>query len=265
VFGVVAMVGAPGHGGAGGNVAAASGPAAVGTSAPVPSSSTLAAQAQAPVAPAPTVSGKDMAGWLRQALAPYDFTGLQVLNSSGSSDMGGPYATLEIGYASGRGSASVNVARDPWSMQSLGSTLPPYISVTTLADGSHLMVFDGPEWPAGNGDPSAKRIDVSWYRNDGTMVTVEVLNEVQEKGATTASALGLTVDQATKVVQSPVWDKAIAAELAKPAPSVPSVPSGAKSSELQKKLVNSGKGQGSSTGSTAPSSQPSAPVSTPGS
>ena len=82
-------------------------------------------------------------------------------------------------------------------------------------------MFNGPEWPAGNGDPAAKRIEVSWYRTDGTAVDIQVLNAVQEKGATTATGLGLTVDQAAKVVQSPVWDKAIAAVLAKPRRAAP--------------------------------------------
>ena len=226
VFGAVALVGGPGHG-APANASAASGqttPAvAAKTSAPAPSPATSPtgtpqnAKTEAQPTkrqPGPPVSGEDMVSWLEQTLAPYHFTDEQVLYKGGTDDPAGAYATLKLSYATGTGSISMDITRHPWDPRELGGgTLPPYITVTTLKDGSHLMVFDGPEWPAGNGDPSAKRLDVSWYRTDGTLVDLMVLNEAQEKGSTTASGLGLTVDQATKVAQSPVWDKAIASML----------------------------------------------------
>lgn len=225
VFGVVAMVGTPGHGGSAGVSAASGVPAAV-TQSSAGAAPTTPAAAPAKPAAAP-VSGDDMATWLEQALQPYHFTNEAVLYKAGTDDMAGPYATLRMSYAAGTGSLSLNVTRSAWTDQQ-GSGTVPYITEHTLKDGSHLMVFDGPEWPAGNGDPSAKRLDVGWYRTDGTLVDIMVLNEATEKGATTASGLGLTVEEATKVVQSPVWDKAIASVLAKPTPNAKTTPGGDK-------------------------------------
>ena len=245
VFGVVAMVGAPGHNGSTG-VSAASGspvssPIAAPTTAPATSASKPAAD---------PVTGDEMATWLTQALQPYHFTGEQALDKGGSDSPTGPFATLRIGYPSGAGSVSLTVERAPW--QAPSGTLPPYFSVQDGPDGSHLEIFDGPEWPAGNGDPSAKRIDVAWYRTDGTVVDIMVLNAVQEKGATTAPKLGLTVAQATQVVESRIWAKAIAAELAQPKPTKPSIPSG-DTSKLQPEK-NGGPSSGQSFNATDPSS-----------
>jgi hypothetical protein len=220
VFAVVAAVGTPGHGASGGNVSAASGtsttPAAVASSSTAAAPSTSSTSSAAAKSAAP-VSGEDMVKWLKQELAPYHFSGEDVLFKGGTDDAANPYATLKIGYSSGVGSLSLSVTKRDWGMES-HTGLVPYITDSNLPDGSHLEVFNGPEWPAGNGDPKAKRLDVAWYRTDGTMVDIMVLNEAMEKGATTASGLGLTVDQATKLVQSPVWDQAIASVLAKPAP-----------------------------------------------
>lgn len=250
VFGVVAAVGAPGRGGSAG-VSAASGttPAAAAqtssaAAAPSTASATPSSVPGAATSTAP-VSGEDMAKWLQQALEPYHFTGEKVLYKAGTNEVAGPYTTLQIGYQTGSGSVSLNVSRTPWSSVHLGGEVP-YITVSTLADGSHLMMFDGPEWPAGNGDPSAKRVDASWYRNDGTMVEVQVLNEVQEKGATTSTGLGLTPDQAAKLVQSPVWDKAIASVLAEPAPA------GAKGGPTHSKGTDTSPGSAKSTSPAAP-------------
>ena len=245
VFGVVAAVGTPGKGTTTGVSAAAGsqGSPVVGAAAPGQASTPLDASTEA--APgqgkpnAGPVTGDQMAGWLQQVLQPYHFTGEQVLSKEGSDGQAGPYATLRIGYDGQAGSVSLNVERAAY--QSSGQ-LPPYLSVTTLRDGSHLEVFNGPEWPAGNGDPKAKRIEVTWYRTDGTAVDVQVLNAVQEKGATTATGLGLSVDQASKVVQSPVWNKAIAAVLAQPAPSKPGIPGGDKAKLLQQKNADGGSG-----------------------
>lgn len=255
VFGVVAMVGMPGKGTAAGvsaasgtqgsPVAAAAAPGQVST--PLDTSTEAAPGSGKPTAN--PVTGDQMATWLQQTLQPYHFTGEDVLYKQGSDGPAGPYATLRIGYDGQAGSVSLNVERMAY--QDSGQ-LPPYRSVTTLRDGSHLEVFNGPEWPAGNGDPSAKRIEVTWYRTDGTAVDMQVLNAVQEKGTTTATGLGLTVDQASKVVQSPVWDKAIAAVLAKKAPSKPGVPSGDKSKLLQQK--NAG-GSGADTSPARPPAQ----------
>jgi hypothetical protein len=229
VFGVVAAVGTSGHGTPAGVSAAAGSPAAAAQTTPAAGSThTPVATPTPPASPAtsasgpaaPPVSGDDMAKWLKESLKTYHFTGEQVLYKAASNEAAGPFATMKIGYPTGAGSLSLNIAQSSWSSQSVQGTVP-FITVTNLPDGSHLMVFDGPEWPAGNGDPTAKRLDVAWYRTDGTMVDVMVLNAVQEKGATTASGLGLTVDQATKLVQSPVWDKAIAAVLANPAGGMP--------------------------------------------
>ncbi|MEY9906498.1 hypothetical protein ABIA35_002718 [Catenulispora sp. MAP12-49] len=249
VFGVVAMVGAPGHGGSAGVSAAAGQPAAAVQSSQPQNASTEAAPGPGkPTAAA--VSGPDMVTWLEQALQPYNFTNEKVLYKAGTDELAGPFATLQLDYSAGTGSISLNIARSPWSLQHIGGKVP-YVTVSTLNDGSHLMVFDGPEWPAGNGDPSAKRLEVSWYRNDGTMVDIQALNEATEKGATTASKPALTVDQATQVVQSPVWDKAIASVLAKPAPNAKSVPGAGNGTDLQKKTVG---GAAGSSGSGSPSS-----------
>ncbi|WP_194905802.1 hypothetical protein [Catenulispora rubra] len=261
VFGVVAAVGAPGHG------SPATVSAGSGATPTAPKSSAVGGLTGPAATPTPTttsttktpavppVSGDDMAGWLEQVLAPYHFTGEKVLYSEGSDGPAGPYATLRIGYDGQAGSVSLNVIRSSYQDQS-GGSLPPYFTERTLPDGSHLQVFDGPEWPAGNGDPSAKRIDVEWYRTDGIAIEIQVLNAVQEKGTTTAGKLGLTTDQATAVVQSAVWDKAIAAVWAKPRPSAPKVPSSEMSKLLQQK--NAG-------GSTPVSSPASSPVSSPAS
>jgi len=230
VFAVVATVAAPGQGGSG-NVSAASGTSGNGGNAAdsggkaaappahSPSNATTEAEPGPNKPKAPPVSGDDMAKWLEQALAPYHFTGEQVLYKAGTGEPSGPYATLRIGYDGQAGSTSLAVERATW--QSGGGTLPPYNSTTQLPDGSHLDVFNGPEWPAGNGDPSAKRIQVTWYRTDGTAIDLQILNAVQEKGSTTATSLGLTVAQATKVVQSPVWAKAVASVLAQQEPNKP--------------------------------------------
>ncbi|MEY9929991.1 hypothetical protein ABH926_004633 [Catenulispora sp. GP43] len=257
VFGVVAMVGAPGHGGSA-NVSAASGKGQGQAAAAAAVQSSQPSNASTEAAPGPgkttaaTVSGGDMVNWLEQTLQPYHFTDEKVLYKAGTDETAGPYATLQLTYPAGTGSISLDVARSPWSAQHINGTVP-YITVSTLKDGSHLMVFDGPEWPAGNGDPSAKRVEVSWYRNDGTMVDIQVLNEATEKGSTTATAPGLTVDQATKVVQSPLWDKAIASVLAQPAPGPKGAPNTDKAQDLQQKAVG-GSGAG------APSSPAQSPV-----
>jgi hypothetical protein len=260
------MVGVPGAGTSAG-VAAASGsqgspasPASpiVGaavpgqTSPPLDRSTEAAAGAGKPAAG--PVTGDQMAAWLQQVLQPYHFIGEQVLYKQGSEGSdgpsAGPYATLRIGYDGQAGSVSLNVEHAAY--QSSGQ-LPPYLSVSTLPDGSHLEVFNGPEWPAGNGDPAAKRIEVTWYRTDGAAVDVQVLNAVQEKGTVTATGLGLTTDQAARVVQSPVWNKAIAAVLAKSAPGNPNVPSGEKSKLLQQK--NPGGGSGTDSNPAVPPAQ----------
>ncbi|ACU69640.1 hypothetical protein Caci_0705 [Catenulispora acidiphila DSM 44928] len=217
VFGAVALV-APGHTSSPAGVSTAAGGAPAVAAATSPSNATTEA-APGPGKPAaPPVSGGDMTTWLEQTLAPYHFTDEKAQNKAGSDDFGGPYAMIQVSYAAGTGNVSVDVERSAWSDQHFDGSLPPYISIDTLKDGSHLMIFNGPEWPAGNGDPTAKRLEVSWYRNDGTMVNVMALNEATEKGATTASKTPLTVDQAKQVVESRVWDKAIAAVLAKPTP-----------------------------------------------
>jgi len=225
VFGVVAMVGMPGKGTTAGVSAASgtqgspvAGAAAAGQgSKPLDTSTEAAPGPGKPIAN--PVTGDQMATWLQQVLQPYHFTGEEVLYKQGSDGPAGPFATLRIGYDGQAGSTSLAVERATW--QSGGGTLPPYNSTTQLPDGSHLDVFNGPEWPAGNGDPSAKRIQVTWYRTDGTAIDLQVLNAVQEKGSTTATSLGLTVAQATKVVQSPVWAKAVASVLAQQEPNKP--------------------------------------------
>ncbi|WP_194926800.1 hypothetical protein [Catenulispora pinisilvae] len=262
VFGTVAMV-VPDHGGSDGSgtsVSAGSAALSHGTShttsqngalaaptsppAPAPNSPSSASSPATPAAP--PVSGDDMVTWLKQTLQPYHFSNEKVLYKAGTGDAGGPFATLQVSYPAGVGSVSLVVNREAW--QDPNGSLPPYFSVQNLPDGSHLEIFNGPEWPAGNGDPTSKRIEVSWYRTDGILVDFQVLNQAQEKGGTTASALPLTVDQATKVVQSPVWNKAIASV---PAPPARSVPSGAKADSLKEKAVhpNSGTGSGSDVGS----------------
>jgi hypothetical protein len=219
VFAVVATVGAPGHG-SGSNVSAASGTATTPTAAATSSSAAVAPSTSSPAAKpaaAPPVSGEDMVKWLKQELAPYGLTDQSVLFKNGSEN-GAAFATLKVGYSGGVGSLALTVSRANWADQHLGSTLPPYITVSNLPDGSHLMVFDGPEYPQGNGDPKEKRLDVAWYRTDGTEVDVMVLNQAMEKAGATATGLALTQDQATKLVQSPVWDQAIASVLSEPAP-----------------------------------------------
>lgn len=245
VFGAVALV-APGHTNSPAGVSTAAGGAPAVAAATSPSNATTEA-APGPGKPtAPPVSGGDMTTWLEQTLAPYHFTDEKAQNKAGSNDFGGPYAVVQVDYADGTGSISVDVERSAWSDQNFDGSLPPYNSTATLKDGSHLLMFDGPEWPAGNGDPTAKRLEVSWYRNDGTMVNVMALNEATEKGATTATKTPLTLDQAKQVVQSRVWDKAIAAVLAKPTPAN----AGDKS-----KPANGGSGSDKAATPTAPSSR----------
>ncbi|MFL6113709.1 MAG: hypothetical protein ACJ786_20470 [Catenulispora sp.] len=242
VFGVVAMV-APGSraDGSGAHVSAASGlvPAAVSTTTSAPAKPS-----------APPVSGEDMVKWLEQALAPYHFSDVSVEYKAGSAEFGGPYAVLQLGYSSGVGSLALNVSRSAWSDQTVDGT-PPYITTKTLSDGSHLEIFDGPEWPAGNGDPKAKRLDVGWYRTDGTLVDVMVLNQAREKEAVTATGMALTVDQATQLVQSPVWNQAIAAVLATPRPgSAPGGTPADKAADLRAK--NAGPNGGTPASPAAP-------------
>ncbi|MBS2546585.1 hypothetical protein KGQ19_06870 [Catenulispora sp. NL8] len=244
VFGAVAMI-VPGHGGDGGSgTSVSAGSAALSHSssddgalaAPTSPAAGAPGDPSSPGTPttpttpaAPPVSGDDMVTWLEQTLQPYHFSDEKVLYKAGTGDAGGPFATLRVSYPAGVGSVSLVVNREPW--QDPNGSLPPYFSVQNLPDGSHLEIFNGPEWPAGNGDPTSKRIEVSWYRTDGIMVDFQVLNQAQEKGGTTASALPLTVDQTTKVVQSPVWNKAIASVPPSPALHVPSAGKGSDSQQ----------------------------------
>jgi len=221
VFGVVAMVGTPGSHNSNTSVSAASGAdaAAVAKSSP-------AAPKTSDAKSGPTVTGDDMVKALEQELAPYHLTNETVLYKGGTGDGSGAYATLKFGYGTGeQGSASLTVSRSSWDQQGFKGTVP-FTTVQNLNDGSHLVVFDGPEWPAGNGDPKAKRLEVSWYRTDGSLVNIMVLNQAMEKGAVTGTDLALTADQATKVVQSPTWKPAIAAVLADTA--TPKISQGAK-------------------------------------
>lgn len=240
VFGVVAMVGLPGSGDSAGVSAASTTPAVAAHTTDARAGNTEAAP-ETGKPTAASVTGDQMAAWLKAALAPYHFTGEQVLYKGGSDNVPGPYATLRIGYDGQAGSVALNIMREDW--QAPTGTLPPYFSTSTLPDGSHLDVFDGPEWPAGNGDPAAKRIDVEWYRTDGVAVDIEVLNAVQEKGETTATNLGLTVAQATKVVQSRVWNEAIATVRSKPA--LTSVPDADKAKLEQAKKAGGDSGAAS--------------------
>lgn len=258
VFGAVAMVvphNGGGHG-AGGSDAGISAGSAVSThpaaaTAPTspavtaPSTPAAAATPTTPTTPgkaAPPVTGEEMVTWLKQTLQPYHFTDETMLYEAGTGDAGGPFGTLRVDYPAGTGSVSLAVNRQVW--QDQDGSLPPNFSVQNLPDGSHLEIFNGPEWPAGNGDPSAKRIEVSWYRTDGVLLDFQVLNQAQEKGDTTASALPLTVEQATKVVESPVWDKAIASVASLPAPDVVR----GKAGDLKKKAVHPSTEVGSSPG-----------------
>lgn len=227
VFGVVAAVGTGGTGHGTGPASAAAGgtpaavaattpaakpttPASAPTTQPKPSNTPFEAVPPQAVPSAPPVSGEDMVKVLKDQVAPLKFTNVTVTGKEGSNE-GGAAVALKVGFAAGTGSISADVNTNNWRNQSLGDTLPPYITVRNQPDGSHIMIYNGPEWPAGNGDPSAKRLDVTWYRNDGVTITIEGLNEAFEKQSTTASAVPLTVDQAIQIATSPAWDKAAAA------------------------------------------------------
>ena len=172
---------------------------------------------------APVVTGEDMVKWLEQGVAPYGITSEDVVSKGGTNSAlsgagtifaspnrgTGAYARLKIGYGSGVGNVLVEVTRSAWATSGLKGSAP-HFSVTDLPDGSHLMIQDS----ADSNDTKLKALDVAWYRTDGTKVDVFETNVSLEKGATPASGLALTQDQATKLVQSPIWDKAIASELA---------------------------------------------------
>ena len=239
VFGAVAVANVPGHG-ASATVSAGSGTPTAPASTPDPAKP-----------PVPAVSGDDMVAALRQVLAPYQFTDEKVEDKAGTEDIGGPHATMQIGYPAGIGSLSVFIQHMAYQNTPVSGG---YSTVQTLHDGSHVVIYNGPEWPEGNGDPAAKRLDVSWFRNDGVAISIEVLNEAQEKGATTATGLGLTPAEATNAVESGVWDKAIAAVAAKP------VPSGDRSKLLEKKAGGGSPASSPASGpASSPASSPAAP------
>ncbi|MEY9855881.1 hypothetical protein ABH935_001485 [Catenulispora sp. GAS73] len=179
------------------------------------------AAGQPPAAPA--VSGEDMVKWLEQGIAPYGVTSEDVVSRGGTdADLTGSgaafaapgphtgaYARLKIGYSAGVGNVLVEVSRSSWAASGLTGS-EPGVTVKDLPDGSHLVI----ENPSGTGSLGLKLLDVAWYRSDGTKVDIFEINVSMEKGATPASELALTQDQVTKLVQSPIWDKAIASELA---------------------------------------------------
>ncbi|GAA2049549.1 hypothetical protein GCM10009839_64420 [Catenulispora yoronensis] len=221
VFGVVAAVGGTGSGPTPASAAAGSqtsatstsagptAPSATPSSSPASSTQPKGSELAPTSAPSvPPVSGDTIATLLQQALAANHFDPETVLHKTGTEVNGTASAVLKVGFSAGIGNISVVIERSPWAAQQYGSSLPPYISIKDRPDGSHLTIFDGPEWPSGNGDPSAKRLDVSWYRTDGIMINVEALNEATEKGDTTATAVPLTVEQATAIATSPVWNDA---------------------------------------------------------
>ncbi|NUR63503.1 MAG: hypothetical protein HOV87_33310 [Catenulispora sp.] len=238
VTAVFAVVAAVGTGGSGSGAASAAGspgggtvPAAVGTTttAPAAPSGTATAPSSAPsssalptkhrtaVPPpsapsAPPVSGEDIAKLLEHAVAPIHFSSESVLNKAGTDDGGGPFAVLKVGYAAGIGNVAVDISNQAWDNIGWGDSLPPYTTIRTQPDGSHVVVYNGLQWPAGNGDPNSKRLDATWYRNDGVAINIEGINEAREKLGATATAVPLTVDQAVQIATSPIWDKAVAAK-----------------------------------------------------
>ncbi|NUP50015.1 MAG: hypothetical protein HOW97_22290, partial [Catenulispora sp.] len=171
---------------------------------------TLKAVPPQPAPSAPPISGEEMVKLLKDQVAPLKFTSVTVTGKEGSNE-GGAAVSLKVGFAAGTGSVSADINTNDWSNQSLGSPLPPYITVRDQPDGSHIMIYNGPQWPAGNGDPNSKRLDVTWYRTDGVTINIEGLNEAFEKNGATAGAIPLTVDQAIQIATSPAWNKAVAA------------------------------------------------------
>jgi hypothetical protein len=227
VFAVVAAVapgsGAPASAAAGGGpdpaalVATTQAAAVGGAPKPAPSASTTPGSdphrtAVPPkTAPsAPPVGGEDMVKWLKQEVAPLNFSDVSVLKNKGTEGLGGPYAVLKVGYSAGVGNVAVRIQSDNWDNMGFEGPPVPYITIKNESDGSHVMIYNGPEWPQGNGNPTGKRLDATWYRNDGVSVTVEGINESTEKGATTATAVPLTPEQAEAIAKSPVWNAAAA-------------------------------------------------------
>ena len=96
---------------------------------------------------APPVSGEDMAKWLKQEVAPLNFSDVSVLEKKGSQGPGGLYAVLKVGYPAGVGNVSVSLQADNWDNIGWGSPLPPYITIKNESDGSHVVIFNGPQWP----------------------------------------------------------------------------------------------------------------------
>ena len=188
-----------------------------------PQGSSPATSAAGQPAAAPTVSGEDMVKWLEQGLAPYGITSKEVTAKGGtntpfdtpgspiaSANHGaGAYARLKIGYGGSVGSALVEVTHSPCATSGVTGSVP-HVAVTDLPDGSHLVVGD----LAQASDPNLKLLDVAWYRTDGTKISILEDNVVSDKNVVSGSQLALTQDQVTKLVQSPIWDKAIASELA---------------------------------------------------
>ncbi|GAA1972198.1 hypothetical protein [Catenulispora subtropica] len=232
VFGVVAAV-APGSHDAPASAAAGVAPGAVAATSPAAPASTHSAAVGAtptqdpstakspsaspalpaaippqPAPSAPPVSGEDMVKLLKEQIAGMGFSSVTVLNKADTKTAGGPFAVLKVSFSAGQGDVSVSLEDQAWGNVHYGSPLPKGVTIHTLADGSHVVIYNGLQWPAGNGDPSAKRLDATWYRNDGVAVNVEAINEVVEKGATTATAVPLTPDQAEKIATASVWDAA---------------------------------------------------------
>jgi hypothetical protein len=153
-----------------------------------------------------------MAKWLEQEVTPLHFSSESVLNKAGTGTPGGPCAVLKVGYSAGIGNVSVTLESQDWRNSSWGDPLPAHVTIRTQRDGSHVVIYNGPQWPAGNGDPNSKRLDATWYRNDGVSITVEGINESFEKTGATATAVPLTVDQAVQIATSPIWDQAVASQ-----------------------------------------------------
>ncbi|MEE1785543.1 hypothetical protein PUR71_21925 [Streptomyces sp. SP17BM10] len=176
-----------------------------------PAATPTATKAAAPAAP---VTDKEMLAAFQSLLPKGEVTDAK---GEGTEKSTTPYAQLVFDDGQGKSLMSVSVQKF-YKGQEQQRTCPTDLklanldscSVTTLADGSTLMLSQGYEYPDHRATTKEWWATVS--RPDGGQVSFNEWNAAQEKGAPDSRPNPpITLEQAKAIVTDKVWDKAVAA------------------------------------------------------
>jgi hypothetical protein len=232
VFGAVAVFGLHGNGAKpGGSTTIAAGvlPATAApttTDARTPSASPPTTPSATPTSqstaegPPVSITSQQLKDALKQALAPYGFTSIDILyvgssatsEDAVSAEVTGPHGVGSIGIGF---SHTILPAGDVWGDTSAGDTK------TVLPDGSILWTHSGPEYPAGNADPGENTNVITLFMANGVEVDLSTTNAAGEKGMPTSKDQPLTLDQLKTVATDGAWSRAVAAALSEPSQQAP--------------------------------------------